>query len=147
MELVPFGLEHGRALTSFGREGVSLAPLARESAGATVVCGHAALGGRLARHPVAGRQLVALGAGTGAVSGADGLAHLLATGTAALRQAGEENETRSDEGTGTRFGTTPRRRGGLAERETVPTAQSVVPNRARPARVVEGTDLALHGRP
>jgi quercetin dioxygenase-like cupin family protein len=55
-------------------------------------------GGRIARHPAAGRQLLAVLDGTGVVSGGDGADVAVAAGDAVVWEAGEEHETRSDDG-------------------------------------------------
>jgi quercetin dioxygenase-like cupin family protein len=97
MRLVRFRPAEGRPIDQFGSVGFSIAPLARLGEG-QVVCARLEPGGRIGRHPAAGRQLLAVVAGTGTVSGGDGAAHDVGPGDAVVWEPGEEHETRTDEG-------------------------------------------------
>ncbi|HVM57895.1 MAG TPA: cupin domain-containing protein [Gaiellaceae bacterium] len=55
-------------------------------------------GGRIARHPAAAPQLLAVLEGSGVVSGGDGVEEPIAAGEAVVWAEGEEHETRSDAG-------------------------------------------------
>ena len=55
-------------------------------------------GGRMARHPAAVPQLLAVLEGSGFVSGADGIEEPIHAGEAVVWAAGEQHETRSDDG-------------------------------------------------
>jgi quercetin dioxygenase-like cupin family protein len=55
-------------------------------------------GGRIARHPATVQQILAVLDGAGEVSGADGELQPIAAGEAVFWSAGEEHETRTDEG-------------------------------------------------
>lgn len=59
---------------------------------------HLAPGGLVGRHPAASRQLFAVVAGSGWVSGGDGSRRPIRTSQAALWEPGEEHEAGSDEG-------------------------------------------------
>jgi GrpB-like predicted nucleotidyltransferase (UPF0157 family) len=59
---------------------------------------HLPAGGLVGRHPAAGRQLFAVVAGVGWVTGGDGRRRDVGPGTAALWEAGEEHEAGSDGG-------------------------------------------------
>ena len=96
MQLVRFGPDTGRPIHLFGSSGVRLAPLGRGAAQVVVL--HVEPGGRLGRHPAVVRQLLAVVAGAGSVSGGDGVEHPVAPGIAAVWEAGEEHETRTDSG-------------------------------------------------
>ena len=82
-------------------EGVTVAPLTPPLAGGGPL--QAAVfrvgpGGRLARHPAAVPQILAVLEGSGSVSGADGQFQPIAAGEAVFWPAGEEHETRTDGG-------------------------------------------------
>jgi quercetin dioxygenase-like cupin family protein len=55
-------------------------------------------GGRIGRHPATVPQLLAVFGGSGEVAGADGEFQPIAAGEAVFWAAGEEHETRSEEG-------------------------------------------------
>ena len=55
-------------------------------------------GGLVARHPAVGAQLFAVVAGSGWVSGGDGVREPIAAGEAVLWEPGEEHESGSDAG-------------------------------------------------
>ena len=97
MRLVRFDATRGRELDHHGSSGFRLTPLAALREG-HVVCVHLAPGGRIGRHPAVGPQVLAVVAGEGTVSGADGAELPVATGTAAVWEAGEEHETRTEAG-------------------------------------------------
>ena len=82
-------------------EGVTIAPLtAPLAAGAPVQAAvfRLAPGGRIARHPAAVPQLLAVLEGAGRVSGVDGAFEPIATGEAVFWAKGEEHETETDDG-------------------------------------------------
>jgi quercetin dioxygenase-like cupin family protein len=82
-------------------EGVTLAPLtAPLAAGAPVQAAifRVAPKGRIVRHPATVPQILAVLEGTGLVSGADGEFQPIAAGEAVFWAAGEEHETRTEEG-------------------------------------------------
>jgi quercetin dioxygenase-like cupin family protein len=78
-------------------EGVTIARLVRGAAFDAAVFRIEA-GGRVARHPAVARQLLAVLDGSGHVSGGDGVEVAVAAGDAVVWAAGEEHETRSDDG-------------------------------------------------
>jgi quercetin dioxygenase-like cupin family protein len=96
VQLVRFGPEIGRALDRFGSTAARIAPLARVEAQVVVI--HLEAGGRVGRHPAVGRQVLAVVAGAGTVSGGDGVEHAVEAGQAAVWEPGEEHETRTDTG-------------------------------------------------
>jgi len=97
MRLVRFDATRGRELDHHGSSGFRLTPLAALAEG-QVACVHVAPGGRIGRHPAAGPQVLAVVAGEGTVSGADGVEEPIAAGLAAVWEPGEEHETRSEAG-------------------------------------------------
>jgi quercetin dioxygenase-like cupin family protein len=96
VQLVRFGPETGRDIDRFGSNGARIAPLARGEAQVVVV--HLEAGGRLGRHPAAGRQVLAVVGGSGSVSGGDGVEQPVEPGVAAVWEPGEEHETRTETG-------------------------------------------------
>jgi len=97
VRLVRFGAERGRRIDQFESVGFALTPLAGVGAG-HVVHVELAPGGRIGRHPAVGRQVLAVVTGSGVVSGADGEEHAVEAGFAAVWEAGEEHETRTEAG-------------------------------------------------
>jgi quercetin dioxygenase-like cupin family protein len=82
-------------------DGVTIAPLTssmREGAPFQAAIFRLAPGGRMARHPAAVPQLLAVLEGSGVVSGADGVEEPIHAGEAVVWAAGEQHETRSDGG-------------------------------------------------
>jgi len=82
-------------------EGVTVEPLTRplaEGAPFQAAIFRIAPGGRLARHPAAAPQLLAVLEGSGVVSGGDGVEEPIRAGEAVVWDEGEEHETRSDAG-------------------------------------------------
>ena len=77
--------------------GVSIARLVRGASFDAAVF-HIEPGGRIARHPTVGRQLLAVLEGSGHVSGGDGAEFAVAAGDAVIWEQGERHETRSDRG-------------------------------------------------
>jgi hypothetical protein len=82
-------------------------PLSNEAAFARIVdtigggqvgCMHLGPNGVLDRHPAASAQLLCVIAGTGEVSGGEGIATPIQAGQAALWEAGEEHETSTRSG-------------------------------------------------
>jgi quercetin dioxygenase-like cupin family protein len=79
-------------------EGVTVAPLSRsifQGAPFQAAIFRVAPGGRIARHPATYPQILAVLAGSGAVSGGDGVEEPIEAGEAVFWQAGEEHETSS----------------------------------------------------
>jgi mannose-6-phosphate isomerase-like protein (cupin superfamily) len=97
MRLLRFGPLEGRPIERFGSVGFSIAPLARIGDG-QLVCARLEPGGRIGRHPAVGRQLLAVVAGSGTVSGGDGVERQVGPGDAVVWEPGEEHETRTDAG-------------------------------------------------
>lgn len=101
MERLSFGPESARELGDPRLEGVTVAPftepLARGAPFQAAVF-RLAPGGRIARHPATVPQLLAALEGSGWVSGDDGVEEPLRAGEAVVWAAGEEHETRTDEG-------------------------------------------------
>jgi quercetin dioxygenase-like cupin family protein len=82
-------------------QGVTIAPLtAPLAAGAPVQAAifRLAPGGRIVRHPASVGQILAVLEGSGWVSGADGAPEPIAAGEAVSWAAGEEHETRTEDG-------------------------------------------------
>jgi GrpB-like predicted nucleotidyltransferase (UPF0157 family) len=75
-----------------------IGPLADVGGPARAQVLHLPAGGLIGRHPAAGRQLFAVVAGAGWVSGGDGRRREVGPGTAALWEPGEEHEAGSDGG-------------------------------------------------
>ncbi|HZO49294.1 MAG TPA: hypothetical protein VFB26_04030 [Gaiellaceae bacterium] len=97
MRLVPCDPASALELDGFGNRGSRPAPLAR-SRGCRVACGHLEAGGRNGRHAAGGQRRLAIVAGKGEVSGAGALPHPVGFGVAAVREPGEQPETRSASG-------------------------------------------------
>jgi quercetin dioxygenase-like cupin family protein len=96
VQLVRFSPEQGREIDRFGSAGARIAPLARGDSQVVVL--HLAAGGSVGRHPSVGTQLLAVVAGSGTVSGADGVEHAVEPGVVAVWEPGEEHETRTETG-------------------------------------------------
>jgi quercetin dioxygenase-like cupin family protein len=82
-------------------EGVTIAPLtAPLGAGARVQAAifRLAPNGRIARHPASIPQILAVLEGAGSVSGADGRSEPITAGEAVFWSAGEEHETKTEDG-------------------------------------------------
>ena len=97
MRLVRFDPATGREIDRFGSVGFRITPIVSASDG-RVACIHLGPGGRIGRHPAVGRQVLAVVAGAGLVSGADGAEVEVAPGLAAVWDDGEEHETRTNDG-------------------------------------------------
>jgi len=95
MERISFaeGVELGDARL----ERVTVAPLTRAGSCRAAIFRFGA-GGRIARHPAAAPQLLAVLDGDGVVSGGDGVEEPIGAGEAVVWDEGEEHETRSDGG-------------------------------------------------
>jgi len=96
-----FGPEGGRAIDAHGSVGVTLAPLTEPLARGAMVqaaCFRLEPGGRIGRHRATVPQLLAVVAGSGWASGADGAREPIGPGDAVFWEAGEEHETGTDEG-------------------------------------------------
>jgi quercetin dioxygenase-like cupin family protein len=101
VERIRFGPEAARAPKGPLLERATVAPLtAPLRAGGAVQCAVFRLdaGGAIRRHPAAVPQILAVIAGEGEVSGADGVFHPVAAGDAVHWAAGESHETRSATG-------------------------------------------------
>jgi quercetin dioxygenase-like cupin family protein len=98
MRLVPFGVEQGRGIDAFGSVAVVHTRLAAVRGEAVIGVFRLGPGGVIGRHPAASTQLLAVVAGAGLVSGADGLERPIGPGLAAVWEAGEEHATRTDSG-------------------------------------------------
>jgi GrpB-like predicted nucleotidyltransferase (UPF0157 family) len=97
MEIYRFDPEVSRPITAHGSD-FRIGPLARVAPFALVQILHLPPNGRIGRHPAVSRQLLAVVAGSGWVSGAAGTRREIAAGYAALWEPGEEHETRSEHG-------------------------------------------------
>jgi quercetin dioxygenase-like cupin family protein len=97
VRLVRFDPATGREIDRFGSVGFRIAPIVAAAEG-RIACIHLEPGGRIGRHPAVGRQVLAVVAGAGVVSGADGAGHEVAAGVAAVWEDGEEHETRTEGG-------------------------------------------------
>jgi quercetin dioxygenase-like cupin family protein len=100
VETLRFGPEHGRTIGAYGSEGVTMSPLTEPLPLGAVqaACFRLAPGGRIGRHPASVPQLLAVVAGSGWASGADGVPQPLGAGDAVFWEAGEEHETGTDDG-------------------------------------------------
>lgn len=96
MEIVDFGSDRAKPVSSFGSVGFAVAPLARgEALGVTAM--HLAAGGEIGSHPAVVDQLLLVASGRGEVCGADGVWHAIGAGQGALWAAGERHTTRAHE--------------------------------------------------
>jgi quercetin dioxygenase-like cupin family protein len=101
LERLRFGTDVAYAPREDLLEGVTVAPLtAPLAAGAPVQAAIFRLApkGRIIRHPATVPQILAVLEGAGSVSGADGEFEPIAAGEAVFWAAGEQHETRTDEG-------------------------------------------------
>jgi quercetin dioxygenase-like cupin family protein len=101
MERFSFGVDVAFAPREGLLEGVTVAPLSRPiSQGSPFQAAvfRIAPGGRIARHPAAVPQVLAVLEGSGEVSGASGLAEPIAAGDAVYWPEGEEHETTTADG-------------------------------------------------
>jgi quercetin dioxygenase-like cupin family protein len=98
MRLVRFAAEDARPIADHGSTGFSISPLATSPGASFQAIVRLEPGGRIGRHPAVVRQLLAVVAGNGLVSGSDGVEHEVAIGEAAVWEPGEEHETRTDSG-------------------------------------------------
>jgi quercetin dioxygenase-like cupin family protein len=85
-----------RPINSFDSRDFDLVPLLRGEAHVAVA--RLGPGGRIGRHPAVVAQVLVVVEGTARVSGADGAPMDLGPGLAALWEAGEEHETRTEHG-------------------------------------------------
>lgn len=83
-----------RSIDAHGSVGFDLGALGI-TADASLVVVRLRAGGRIGRHPAAGRQLLVLVSGDARVAGGDGVPTDLAPGEAAVWEPGEQHETRS----------------------------------------------------
>ena len=100
MRLLRFGPEESRSIDHHESSSFRVTPLAKIAGEAQIAVAHLGPGGRIGRHPATVRQILAVVTGSGWASGADGIEHELGPGIAALWEAGEEHETRTDHGVG-----------------------------------------------
>ena len=101
MRLIDFDADRARPIDAYGSVGLTQAPLTApldRGAGFQAACFRLAPGGRIGRHPATLPQLLAVVAGEGWVSGADGEARAIGAGQAAVWDTGEEHETWTDSG-------------------------------------------------
>ncbi len=98
MRLVRFAAETARPIETHGSLGFSISPLSSSPGTSFQALARLEPGGRIGRHPAVGRQMLAVVAGAGIVSGGDGVEHAVGIGDAAVWEAGEEHETRTDDG-------------------------------------------------
>jgi GrpB-like predicted nucleotidyltransferase (UPF0157 family)/quercetin dioxygenase-like cupin family protein len=97
VEIYRFDPEVSRPVTAHGSD-FRIGPLASVSPWARIQVMHLEPGGSIGRHPAVSRQLLAVVAGSGRVSGGDGQGRDISAGYAALWTPGEEHETRTDGG-------------------------------------------------
>jgi quercetin dioxygenase-like cupin family protein len=97
MEIISFAPSSSRSINDHGSRGFTVTPLIR-SEHLSAVCIRLEPGGVIGRHEAADRQLFAVVAGSAFVSGGDGVERTLTVGDAAIWQAAEMHETRSEEG-------------------------------------------------
>jgi quercetin dioxygenase-like cupin family protein len=97
MRILELAATRGQPNASNGSRGFSVAALGL-SADAHLVVVHLAPGGVVGRHPAMGRQLLAVLTGDATVSGDDGESVPIGPGQAAVWEAYERHETRSDGG-------------------------------------------------
>jgi quercetin dioxygenase-like cupin family protein len=101
LERLSFGVESAFLPREELLEGVTIAPLtAPLAAGGHVQAAifRLAPNGRIVRHPAAVPQILAVLEGSASVSGADGRPQPIAAGEAVFWSAGEEHETRTEDG-------------------------------------------------
>ena len=97
MRIVTFGRDAGHQVDRFGSDFV-LAPLMGPTDTARTVCLHLTPGGRVGEHEAVGTQLFCVVAGSGWVSGADGLRVPISPFRAAHWTAGERHAAGTDAG-------------------------------------------------
>jgi quercetin dioxygenase-like cupin family protein len=98
MRLLRFDPDEIRRIDHHGSVGFDLLRLVKVNGQVVVEIASLTPGGRIGRHPAVVPQLLAVVAGKGTVCGADGAWQGIEVGTAALWEAGEEHETRTDGG-------------------------------------------------
>jgi GrpB-like predicted nucleotidyltransferase (UPF0157 family) len=97
--VVRFDAAMGRPVTRFGSN-FRLGALTAGDARVRVAIMHLPPGGRVGRHPAVARQLFAVVAGSGWVSGGDGERRALGTGYGAVWEPGEDHDAEADADTG-----------------------------------------------
>ncbi|OAI41128.1 hypothetical protein AYO38_04395 [bacterium SCGC AG-212-C10] len=97
MQIYRFDLEVSIPVSQFGSS-FSIGPLTGPGANARVQIMHVPTGGLIGRHPTTVRQLFAVVAGSGWVTGGDDVRRELGPGYAAVWEPGEEHAAGSDEG-------------------------------------------------
>jgi GrpB-like predicted nucleotidyltransferase (UPF0157 family)/quercetin dioxygenase-like cupin family protein len=97
--VVRFDAEVGRPVTQLGSD-LRLGTLTAGDARVRVAVLHLPPGGRVGRHPAVVRQLFAVVAGSGWVSGGDGERRALGTGYGAVWEPGEAHDAEADADTG-----------------------------------------------
>src|SRR3954462_9592520 len=98
MRLGRFSAEDPRPPEAHGSSGFSISPLSSSLGASFQAVVRLEPGGRIGRHPTVASQLLAIVAGSGTVSGDDGVEHAVGIGDAAVWDAGERHETRTDDG-------------------------------------------------
>jgi GrpB-like predicted nucleotidyltransferase (UPF0157 family)/quercetin dioxygenase-like cupin family protein len=99
VEVIRFGAELGRPVTQFGSD-LRLATLTAGDARVRLVVLHLPPGGRVGRHPAVARQLFAVVAGRGWVTGGDGVRRAIGPGYGAVWEPGEDHDAEADADTG-----------------------------------------------
>lgn len=97
MRIFRFGDEAAIPIDRFGSR-FRLAPLVGDGTAVRAQVMELPAGGCVGRHPAAARQLFAVMAGRGEVTGGDGAARTIGPGEAALWEPGEEHGVTSDDG-------------------------------------------------
>jgi len=97
MEIVRFDAETSIPIADFGSQ-FRLGPLTADRAQVRVSVLHVPAGGMVGAHDAASLQLLAVVAGSGWASGADGRRRTLRAGYGAVFEAGERHEAGSDDG-------------------------------------------------
>jgi quercetin dioxygenase-like cupin family protein len=98
MRLVRFAAEDARPIEAHRSTGFSISPLSSSPGASFQAIIRLEPGGRIGRRPAVGAQMLAVVSGAGVVSGGDGVEHVVGVGDAAVWEAGEEHETRTDDG-------------------------------------------------
>lgn len=98
MRILGFDPAGGFAVDHFGSAGFRVMPILRGGAGLHLAVIHLAPGGLIGLHPAASQQLLLVVQGAGTVQGKEREPQQIAAGQAALWQAGEEHETRTEHG-------------------------------------------------
>jgi mannose-6-phosphate isomerase-like protein (cupin superfamily) len=98
VKIVTFGEQDSGSIDRFDSRLASVSHLARLDGAGSVVAIRVGAGGKVGRHPAVKAQRFVVVEGSGVVSGADGDEVAIATGQAALWEAGEHHESSSSTG-------------------------------------------------